>query len=67
MWPTPHWGRGKQADYLLKTLKKVNATVQNVVAHGLRAESTIQGVELQIKGIRDNLDAIEAWVASKRG
>lgn len=57
----------KQADYLLKTLKKVNATVQNIAAHGLRPESTIQGVELQIKGIRDNLDTIEAWLASKRG
>lgn len=57
----------KQADYLLKTLKKVNALVQNVAAHGLRPESSIQGVEMQIKGIRDNLDAIEAWVASKRG
>jgi hypothetical protein len=60
-------GELKQADYLLKILKKVNATVQSVAAHGLRPESTIQGVELQIKGIRDNLDAIEAWVTSKRG
>lgn len=57
----------KQADYLLKTLKKVNSLVQNVTAHGLRPESAIQGVEMQIKGIRDNLNAIEAWVASKRG
>lgn len=57
----------KQADYLLKALKKVNALVQNVAAHGLRPESAVQGVEMQIKGIRDNLDAIEAWVASKRG
>lgn len=57
----------KQADYLLKTLKKVNALVQNVAAHGLRPESAVQGVEMQIKGIRDNLDAIEAWLASKRG
>jgi hypothetical protein len=57
----------KQADYLLKTLKKVNSLVQNVAAHALRPESAIQGVEMQIKGIRDNLDAIEAWVSNKRG
>lgn len=57
----------KQADYLLKALKKVNALVQNVAAHGLRPESAVQGVEMHIKGIRDNLDAIEAWLASKRG
>lgn len=57
----------KQADYLLKTLKKVNSLVQNVTAHGLRPESAIQGVEIQINSIRDNLDAIEAWVTSKRG
>ncbi len=57
----------KQADYLLKTLKKVNALIQNVAAHGLRPESGIQGVDMQIKGIRDNLDVIESWVSGKRG
>ncbi|CAD7050709.1 hypothetical protein RHAB21_04206 [Pseudorhizobium halotolerans] len=61
MWPTPHGGRGKQADYLLKTLKKVNANVQNVVAHGLRAESTIQASNCRSRAFAT------IWMQSKPG
>jgi len=56
----------KQADYLLKTLTKVNGLVQNIASHSLRPESTIQGIEKQIEGIQGNLHIISTWVRSKR-
>ena len=54
------------ADFLFKTLKKANALVQNASGHGLRPESSTDGVPDQVEAMRAALDRIEAWLGEKR-
>lgn len=53
------------ADFLFKTLKKANALLQNASGHGLRPESTIDGVTSQLESMRAAIGRIEAWLAAK--
>jgi hypothetical protein len=55
------------ADYLFKTLKKANALLQNASGHGLRPESSIDGVASQIESMRGALSRIQAWLAERGG
>ncbi|MBO4227398.1 hypothetical protein [Bradyrhizobium neotropicale] len=54
------------ADFLFKTLKKANALLQNASGHGLRPESSVDGVSSQISSIRSALSRIEEWLAERR-
>jgi hypothetical protein len=53
------------ADFLFKTLKKANALLQNASGHGLRPESSIEGVSSQISSMRSALSRIEEWLAEQ--
>ena len=55
------------ADFLFKTLKKANALIQNASGHGLRPESTREGISSQIESMRAALIRIEEWLMEKEG
>jgi hypothetical protein len=54
-----------KAEFLLSALKKANNHVQNATGHGLRPECETAGVAAQIKAIRQGLERVEAWLASR--
>lgn len=53
------------ADFLIKTLKKANASLQNASGHGLRPESSTEGVRSQLSAIKEAIQRIETWLAEK--
>lgn len=55
------------ADFLFKTLKKANALLQNASGHGLRPESTVAGVPLQLETMRTAIERIERWLKERGG
>lgn len=55
------------ADFLFKTLKKANALVQNASGHGLRPESSTEGVPDQLEAMRAALNRIETWLGERKG
>lgn len=53
------------ADFLLKTIKKANALIQNAAGHGLKPESASAGVAAQLESLRDGIARIEAWLKER--